>query len=121
MKDYEFDKLRSFIERHKDTLLNLESWSKLSDIVQKNKNKKGAYQPAVSNGLIKIKDYLEYNFGELEDVEPIDESDSQGTSITYSSSNSRSSSSNSSSTTTSSSSSSTNSSTTSNNTQDNNN
>lgn len=121
MKDYEFDKLRSFIERHKDTLLNLESWSKLSDIVQKNKNKKGAYQPAVSNGLIKIKDYLEYNFGELEDVEPIDESDSQGTSITNSSSNSRSSSSNSSSTTTSSSSSSTNSSTTSNNTQDNNN
>ena len=77
IKDYEFEKLRSFIEKHQDDLMKLDSWKRLYDIAKRNKDKTGAFK---ENGTINVEEYLKTDFNKLPDKKQGDKgaSDPQG-------------------------------------------
>lgn len=65
IKDYQFNELKSFIDRHQD-LINLDPWKRLYEITKKYNNKKGTFK---SDGdKIDIEEYLETDFDSKEDV-----------------------------------------------------
>lgn len=66
IKDYQFKKLKSFIENHKEELLQLDSWSRLYDKIQNCNDKKGSFR--ASDDKIDIEKYLSTDFNTMEDV-----------------------------------------------------
>lgn len=66
IKDYQFKKLKSFIENHKEELLQLDSWSRLYDKIQNCNDKRGSFR--ASDGKIDIEKYLSTDFNTMEDV-----------------------------------------------------
>ena len=68
IKDFQFKELKSFIEehKHKNELLELDSWSRLYDIASKYNNKKGTFY--TSNDRIDIEKYLTTDFESKKDV-----------------------------------------------------
>lgn len=75
IKDYDFKKLKSFIDSHSD-LKNLEPWSRLYEIVSNNNNKKGS----LKKDTIDIEKYLKTNFSALEDLQDTTAQPSESTS-----------------------------------------
>lgn len=77
IKDYQFKKLKLFIENHKDDLMQIDSWKRLYEITCKYNNKKGAFQ--TQNGKIEIEKYLNKDFNSMTDVNnDTDDLESQG-------------------------------------------
>ena len=68
IKDYKFKDLKSFIENHKDDLMQLEVWKRLYDKINTCNDKKGSF--SAPNGKIEIEKYLNKDFNSMEDVQP---------------------------------------------------
>jgi hypothetical protein len=66
IKDYKFKDLKSFIENHKDDLMQLEVWKRLYDKINTCNDKKGSF--SAPNGEIEIEKYLNKDFNSMEDV-----------------------------------------------------
>ena len=66
IKDYQFKKLKSFIERHKEDLMQIDSWNRLYYKIQKCNDKKGTFK--ANDGKIDIEKYLQTDFESMNDV-----------------------------------------------------
>ena len=69
IKDYKFKDLKSFIEKHKDDLMQLEVWKRLYDKINTCNDKKGSFSSA--DGKINIENYFQKDFNSMEDVNPV--------------------------------------------------
>ena len=65
IKDYQFQELKSFIEKHLD-LTKLNPWNRLYEITKKYNNKKGTFRS--DNDSIDIEEYLSTKFDSINDV-----------------------------------------------------
>ena len=66
IKDYQFKKLKSFIERHKEDLMQIDSWNRLYYKIQNCNDKKGAFKAI--DGKINMEEYFQTDFKSMNDV-----------------------------------------------------
>ncbi len=73
IRDFQFKKLKSFIDSHPD-LKEISEWERLYEIVEKNHDKKGTWP---NDGSIDVEEYLTTDFESKEDAQENDDRDNK--------------------------------------------